>query len=265
MHGQVESEIYRLNTNPLRPASALVSADRKRNATVKCLTPVHAIEVSREYFEKYLKASESLNLHMREKDKKRALNRTKNILRRQRELKALDLKKGEYVFREGVSATEAYIVEEGLIDMVLQGHVLATSRPGEMFGVASLITHQDRNSSAKCASSKCRIQSMTADQFFAFMDSSPILKSSVYDVFLRREFAKAVAYKTKKKLPMSKADLRIVFDSIDSKGDGYLTIDEVQAILMDFDHNTPYDIVEGVMNSLDIDSSGKYHFYCLTC
>ena len=32
--------------------SALISPDRTRNATVKCLTPVHAIEVSREYFEK---------------------------------------------------------------------------------------------------------------------------------------------------------------------------------------------------------------------
>lgn len=239
---------------------ALISADSRRNATVKCLTPVHAIEVSREYFEKYLKASESLNLHMREKDKKRALNRTKNILRRQRKLKALDLKNGDNVFRVGDSCREAYIVEEGMVDIVRQDHVLATSTAGQMFGVASLITNQNRNSCARCASEKCRVQIMEANEFFSLLDSSPIMKSSVYDVFLRREFAKAVAYRTKKKLPLSRADLRKVFDSIDSKGDGYLTIDEVQSLLEDFDENTAFDIVEGVMNSLDIDSSGFVDF-----
>lgn len=66
---------------------ALISPDRTRNATVRCLTPVHAIEISRETFEKYLSSSESrIGLNLREKDKRRALKRTKNILRRQREV-----------------------------------------------------------------------------------------------------------------------------------------------------------------------------------
>lgn len=64
---------------------ALISPDRRRNANVKCLTPVHAIEISRETFDKYLASSEGrIGLTLREKDKKRALNRTKNILRHQR-------------------------------------------------------------------------------------------------------------------------------------------------------------------------------------
>lgn len=197
---------------------------------------------------------------MKEKDKKRALNRTKNVLRRQHELKPSHLKKGEYAFREGDGSKEVYIIEDGLVDVQLQDQVLATVIAGEMFGVASVITNQNRNSSARCASDNCRLHMMKAKEFFEFMDSSTVLKASVHDVFLRREFAKAVAYKTKKKFPLSKADLREVFDSIDTRGDGFLTIDELQALLLNFDKNAPKDVVQGIMNSLDIDASGVVDF-----
>jgi CRP-like cAMP-binding protein len=157
---------------------ALVSPDRTRNATVNCLTPVHAIEVSREDFDKYLAASETgLALHMREKDKMRALNRTKNILRRQRELRPLNLKKGEVVFRAGDEADEMYIVEDGLIDSLFQDRVIVTTKPGEMLGVGALITHRKRNTSAACASESCRIHTMKERDFFHLMDSSPMLVS----------------------------------------------------------------------------------------
>jgi CRP-like cAMP-binding protein len=204
---------------------ALISPKRTRNATVKCITPVHAIEISREYFEKYLAASEKgLAVYMREKDKRRALKRTKNILRRQRELEPVDLKQGEFVFREGDESHDMFIVEQGEIANLLKDHLVAVTKSGEMFGVVSLITHRKRNSSASCVSKTCRVHKMKAEDFFDFMDSSPILKASVNDVFLRREFEKAVAHKTKKTFPMSREDLKVVFDSIDTHGDGYLTL-----------------------------------------
>ena len=227
-----------------------------------CTTPVHAIEVSREYFEKYLAASETLSLHMREKDKKRALNRTKNILRRQRHLKPINLKKGEFVFREGEDSKEVFIIEDGKMNMELHGHVLATNLPGDMIGVAAVITNLDRNCSAKCVSKSCRVHMMKAKEFFDFMDTSPILKSSVYDVALRKEFTKAVAYKTKKKFPLSLKDLREVFDSIDVQRDGEITLDELEALLWSFDQNVPASVVEGIMNSLDIDASGTSLHVC---
>jgi len=227
---------------------------------VKCVTPVHAIEISREHFEKYLAASENLSVHMREKDKRRALKRTKNILRRQRELKPLDLKKGDYVFKEGEESHEMYIVEEGLVDGFLKGQPISTSLPGEMFGVGSLITHRRRNSSAVCASNTCRVHMMKGEDFFAFMDTSPILKASVQDVFLRKEFAKAVAFKTKKKFPLSKEDLREVFEAIDTSGDNYITLDELRALLVSMDKDVPEHLVKGILNSLDIDASGVVDF-----
>ena len=193
---------------------------------------------------------------MREKDKKRALNRTKNILRQQRELRPINLTKGDTVFEYGDDSNEVYIIEDGLMDFVLKDHVVATSKPGDMFGVGSLITSQNRNCSAECATDTCRVHMMKAREFFDFMNSSPALKASVQDVFLRKEFTKAVAYKTKKKFPMSRKDLREVFDSIDTQGDGYLTLDELQTLLLSMDPNVPEEIIKGIMNSLDIDASG---------
>ena len=153
-----------------------------------------------------------------------------------------------------------YIVEDGRVDNMVGDHVVAVTKPGEMFGVASLITHRNRNSSASCAANTCRVQRMSAADFFEFMDSSPILKSSVNDVFLRREFEKAVAHRTKKTFPMSREDLRTVFDSIDTQGDGFLTLEELRALLLEMDENAPEELVTGILNSLDIDSSGVVDF-----
>ncbi len=38
---------------------ALLHCQGLRSATIKCQTPVHALEISREYFEKYIAQSES--------------------------------------------------------------------------------------------------------------------------------------------------------------------------------------------------------------
>lgn len=46
---------------------ALLHPKKIRSASIRCLTPVHAIEISREYFEKYLASDESIKLNLREK------------------------------------------------------------------------------------------------------------------------------------------------------------------------------------------------------
>ena len=48
---------------------ALLHPLKIRSATIKCKTPVHVIEISREYFEKYMASSTGLGLALREKDK----------------------------------------------------------------------------------------------------------------------------------------------------------------------------------------------------
>jgi serine/threonine protein kinase len=60
---------------------ALLSADGLRSATIRCVTPLHAIEISREYFQKYVGGGNDIQLNLREKDKTRKQNRAKTILR----------------------------------------------------------------------------------------------------------------------------------------------------------------------------------------
>lgn len=240
---------------------ALISPNRTRNATVKTLTPVHAIEISREDFDKYLAASETgLANYMREKDKKRALERTKNMLQRQHELQPLDLREGDIVFEEGDEAKDMYFVENGKVDIFINNQKVLTTKSGEMFGVESLVLNRNRNSTSLCASRSCRLHRLSKKDFEVFISSSPILKESTTDVFLRREFEKAVAYATGKEFPLSKKRLKKVFDAIDEHGDGYLTYEEIRSLILNMDKDATSETIQGILNSLDLDSSGKVDF-----
>ena len=83
---------------------ALIS-DRPRSGTVKCITPVHAIKITKEYFDKYLSTSDSgLNLRMLEKDKDRETSRIvfssfSNLL--SKNMKNESYREGDIVYNEG--------------------------------------------------------------------------------------------------------------------------------------------------------------------
>jgi serine/threonine protein kinase len=80
---------------------ALLDQKGKRNASIRCVTPVHAIEISREYFEKYLADGYDTALCLREKDKLRRRSRATTILRLQRNLNQKTLNKGDSVYGQG--------------------------------------------------------------------------------------------------------------------------------------------------------------------
>jgi CRP-like cAMP-binding protein len=81
---------------------ALLHPQKIRSATIRCKTPVHAIEIKREYFEKYIASSESgLLLTLREKDKIRKRNRAKTVLRLQKNMTKVQFQEGELVFSPG--------------------------------------------------------------------------------------------------------------------------------------------------------------------
>lgn len=56
---------------------ALLHPEKRRSASIVCKTPVHVIEISREYFEKYMASSKGVVLSLREKDKIRKRNRVR--------------------------------------------------------------------------------------------------------------------------------------------------------------------------------------------
>ena len=93
-----------------------------RSSTIKCKTPVHVIEINREYFEKYMASSNGLVLSLREKDKIRRRNRAKALLKLQSGMKAEKFKEGDRFYKEGDPGDSMYIVEEGKVDVTTLGH-----------------------------------------------------------------------------------------------------------------------------------------------
>ena len=231
-----------------------------RSATIQCKTPVHAIEVSREYFEKYLRSSGSdLSLNLREKDNTRKRNRAKTILRLQKNLKTVEAKEGDKIFKCGETAHSLFILESGLVDILVRGKKVFTARPSDIFGEHSMIMGRPRNTSAVCVSKNCIMQEMKARDFYEIYNSSSSVRSSLRELCYRREFQKSLVKKTQKEFP-SVADLEEVFAAADTKKTGRLDIEEVGDLLRSFDPSLSEEEIQDVAQSLDLDKTGFVSF-----
>ena len=193
---------------------ALLHPRRIRSATIICKTPVHAMCISREYFEKYLATSESgLLLTIKEKDKIRKRNRAKTILKLQKNLEDCDFQEGEALFSAGEAGDVLYIVEEGKVDIKVRGEHVFTATPGNLCGEHSVLTGQKRNSTAICASPEgCKAEKMSGKDFRTLLDSSPGMEDSLRELSVRRDFKKAVVHRLRKEFPYD--DPRQAFDAV---------------------------------------------------
>ena len=238
---------------------ALLHPQKIRSATIRCLTPVHAIEISREYFEQYL-ASSGVALDLKEKDRTRKRNRAKTILHLQQNLKPMTFQKYDVIFSVGEEAEAMYLLEKGNVDVMVENKRVFTVKPGDIFGEHSLIMSRPRNTSAKCMGpGSCQMYKMMARDFYEIYNSSPSVKSSLRELCLRREFQKALVKKTNKEFPSVK-DLRKVFDASDLNGSGSLDFEEVQSLLHSFDKSLSDDEIREVLSSLDLLKDGKIGF-----
>mmetsp|Transcript_9203 Transcript_9203/g.17325 ORF Transcript_9203/g.17325 Transcript_9203/m.17325 type:complete len:804 (+) Transcript_9203:48-2459(+) len=237
---------------------ALLHPKKIRSATIHCITPVHAIEISREYFEKYL-ASSGLTLDLREKDRTRKRNRAKTILRLQKNLKPLKFQRGDFIFKEGDEAQGLFIIEQGQIDVTVDSKRVFSAKAGDIVGEHSLITMRPRNTTTVCSSDECIVHEMKARDFYELYNTSSRMKAALTEVCYRREFQKALVTKTQKEFPDVK-DLREVFDAADLDKSGVLNIDEVTVLLRSFDPSMTEDEIKEVITSLDLDESGRISF-----
>ena len=239
---------------------ALLHPRKLRSATISTVTPVHALEISREYFEKYLASSDKrLSFNLKEKDKIRKRNRAKTILRLQNNLKQKEVHRGEVVFSVGEEGDALYILETGEVDLLVGGKRVFTAKPGDIFGEHSLIMGRPRNTSAVCMSKKCLVYEMKSRDFYHLYNSSSSLRTSLRELCLRREFQKALVKKTGKEFP-SIHDLRGVFDAADADSSGLLSADEVSQLLRSFDPSLSEEEMDEVVQSLDLDESGLISF-----
>jgi serine/threonine protein kinase len=240
---------------------ALLHPKRIRSATVRCVTPVHAIEISREYFEKFIAEESGLKLNLREKDRTRKRQRAKTILRLQQNMKDIVVKQGDYIFRAGEEGHELYILEEGKIDVLVEDHKVFGMNPGDICGEHSLIMGRPRNTSTKCVSEGgCKLHVMKDKDFFVLLDAMPAVRESLRDMCLRREFQKALVYRTKKEFPTQEHELKEAFDAADESHQGVINLNNVQHMLKQMDPTFSDQDIEEILLSLDLDDSGEVDF-----
>ena len=103
---------------------SLLEQDSKRFTTAKCATPVDAIEIKREEFDRYIRSSSETKNELKRKWRARNLLYAKNLLRLQKNVKTRELKKGEVVYKEGEIGTSMFRVDD--VDGGKQNLVLVT-------------------------------------------------------------------------------------------------------------------------------------------
>lgn len=239
---------------------ALLHKAGLRSATIRCLTPVHVIEISREYFDKYLADGYSAQLFLREKDKMRKRNRAKTILRLQKNMKEMEFYKGEYLYKQGEIGKNLLILEHGSADVLVNDHVVFTVRPGELCGEHSLLFGKLRNTSARCTSDECTVHFLKDTDFYKLMETHPTIQESLRDICLRREFQKALVFSTGKSFPKTEEDLRDAFDAADFNRSGKIDLSDVAVMLRKLDRTLTSGDIKEILDSLDLDRTGAVHW-----
>jgi CRP-like cAMP-binding protein len=222
------------------------------------LTPVHAIEISKEYFDKFLADGQDVALCLREKDKMRRQNRAKGILTLQKSLKEMSIGKGEYVYRQGEPGSELFIVEDGVLDVTVDDQTVFKVGKGELCGEYSLVFgNRPRNTSAKCTSNQCKLLAMDAKDFKRLIRANPSVREGLHETALRRQFQKALVFATKKPFPTREEELREAFVSVDYNHSGQIDLSDVALMLRNMDSTFTNKDIALILNSLDLDDDGS--------
>lgn len=239
---------------------ALLSADKIRSATVKCQTPVHALQINREYFEKYISYSESgLYLILKEKDKIRKRNRAKTILRMQKDLKTVTVPRRGKLFKNGDDGGSLFIVESGQVDVEINGKTIFSCFPGNIIGEHSVLTGNKRNCDAKCVSKEgCVAQELPGHHFRKLLETSPSIRQSLRELQLRREFKKAVVNRSRKNFPYENPEK--AFEAADIEQVGQLDKESIAKLMRELNPEYTDDEIDQVLQSLDLTDSGVVTF-----
>eukprot|EP00532_Pseudo-nitzschia_australis_P002407 CAMPEP_0168184690 /NCGR_PEP_ID=MMETSP0139_2-20121125/13383_1 /TAXON_ID=44445 /ORGANISM="Pseudo-nitzschia australis, Strain 10249 10 AB" /LENGTH=793 /DNA_ID=CAMNT_0008106347 /DNA_START=119 /DNA_END=2500 /DNA_ORIENTATION=+ len=236
---------------------ALLHEQKQRSATIKCITPLHAIQIGRDYFEKYMSDGFEIEVAILEKDRLRRQNRAKTILGLQDRLVEETLKKGDYVYMQWEKGNEIFLLEDGVVDINVDGHSVYTVREGELLGEYSTVFGRPRNTSAQCVSGQCKLHVMETKDFDNMMSSNPNVRDGLRDVVFRRELKKAIVFETKKAFPTTEKELKEVFEAIDKDGSGEIELSEVDDLLRKMDKTFTDDDIAKILDSVDLDGGGK--------
>lgn len=236
---------------------ALLNPNRINTSTIKCKTPVHAIEVSREFFEKYMSGGDKgARINLAEKDRTRKRERANRMLKLYPNLKEVKLDDGDKLFHIGDPGSDhVYIMEEGKADVLAaNGKKIFSIGPGEMCGEHSVMHGGLRNTSVICVGGDegCKFRIMSKEDLQNIMDKNPWwVKKSLDDISRRREFQNAIVMKTGKSFPTSDLDhMRQVFDAVDVNNSGKLESENIREMLVAYGSTFTEEDIRKILDSL---------------
>lgn len=235
---------------------ALLHPKGKHSATITCKTPVHVIEISREYFEQYMAEDTGVVLSLREKQKIRKRNRAKALLKLQSGMKTKKAAFGEVIYSEGDEGDSLYLVEKGKIDLTSGGHNVLVATEGNFCGEHSLLTGRLRNTTATCINEEgCILERMSGYDFRKLMEASPLVRESLVDLMNRRDFKKAMVLKLGESFPYGNP--RKAFDAVDVGKKGYLDYQDIATLMRLLDKKYTDDECSNVFETIDLSKDGK--------
>lgn len=246
-----------LSQGDLFGEGTLLDSNARRSATIRCATPVHTIRISKEYFLKYMQGGGSdVNITLREQDRARDRDRALKILRLQENLFERDFSEGDALFSYGEEGKSLFIVEDGTVEVKSEtGRRVLDVPKGSICGEHSLITGQPRNTTAVCASDKCKVHEMSARDFLMLYRSEPEMAQSFREICYRRDIQRAMVKKFGKDFSTSVDDLRKAFNSLDFDRSGAIELKEIKSLLRmvypSLSDNDP--LFEQALHTLDID------------
>jgi CRP-like cAMP-binding protein len=128
--------------------------EMKRSGTVTCITPVHAIKITKENFAKYLSASDStLSLQMLETTKSREASRKlfngfSDLL--SESMKNKSFKQGDIIYHEGDKGNNMFFIKSGTVTVNNKEGFRTTLKQGDFVGEGSLLSNKPRSSTVTC-------------------------------------------------------------------------------------------------------------------
>jgi CRP-like cAMP-binding protein len=206
--------------------------NKKRSGTVRCITPVHAIKITKEYFAKYLSASDSvLNLKMLETSKSRDTSREIfgrfSCLLSENIKKDRSFKQGDTIYREGDTGGEMLFIKSGVVSVTNKDGFRATLKQGDFVGEGALLSNKPRTGTVTCLT-PVEGMSISRDYFEKFMASSNTdLRLTMYKENKSREQSRMQMILRQQKhlrpLKFSKGDL--LFKEGDTTKNLYIVMD----------------------------------------
>lgn len=92
---------------------------------------------------------------------------------------------GETIFQQGDVANDMYVVQEGEVEIIVNGKVVETATEGHIFGEMALIDKKDRSATVR-AKTECKIVPIDKKRFTYLVQETPFFALHVMKVMANR-------------------------------------------------------------------------------